>query len=194
MRSAMVLLVAAVLAAGCGVLGGDEEDVMAVWDLRDTRAVEAVGWPEDAGSAFETNSGEGLERILLPGDVTIEGDYRVNVDRQGGLLGRPHEDHIYSLSVTFSRRPVEEVADLAAEWGDRLGVEIDRIRAWAAANADGQDLGPGGATALSGRTTLGADGPSAQLATRAFTNGGAVLRILVTWPSIHEPSPSEAPS
>lgn len=192
MRPAMVLVLTTLMAVGCGVLDGDEEDVMAVWDLRETRAVESVGWPEEAGSAFEATTGDGLERIVLPGDVVVEGDYRVNVDRQGGLLGRPHEDQIYSMSITFSRRPVEEVAELAAEWGERLGVDIDRIRAWAAANADGLDLGPGGAAALSDWTTLGEDGPTAQLETQAFTNGEGVLRVLVTWPSIHEPSPSEA--
>lgn len=169
------------LLVGCGVLDGDEGDVMVAWDLRDTRAIEAVGWPEDAGSSFEATTGQGLERILLPGDVVVEGEFRVNPTRDGGLGGRPHDDQLRDVSVTFERESVEAVVDRARGYADALGVELGDIPAWAAANADGQDLSPGGTTARSEEAVL-PDGSIAYLRTRAFVHGDAVLRLIVFWP------------
>lgn len=49
------LPVAAILAVvaltSCAILPDGRQDVLAVWDLRDTRSVEAVGWPEEMGGA-----------------------------------------------------------------------------------------------------------------------------------------------
>lgn len=180
--SRVVAVVLAVLLAGCGVLDGDEEEVMAVWDLRDTRSVEAVGWPEDAGSSFEANSAQGLERILLPGDVVVEGEFRANPSRHGMPGVVPYGDELRSLVVTFERESVEEVMERARAHAEQLGgVDLDRLDAWASANADGQDQSAGGATALSGRATPESGGPSVQLETRAFPDGDALLRLLVSW-------------
>lgn len=56
-------IVVSLVVVACGAPNGGDSAV-AVWDLRETRSVEAVGWPEDVGSVFEARSEEGLERIL----------------------------------------------------------------------------------------------------------------------------------
>lgn len=89
-RTRIVMLGLLVLiGAACGNQTGDASVGLAVWDLRDTGSVEAVGWPDDAGSAFEARSEEGLERILLPDGVAIEGRFRANPSRDGGSRDQP---------------------------------------------------------------------------------------------------------
>ncbi len=181
MSRVLPLLVLAVMLSGCLVTGGNV-DVLSVWDLRDSPSTEAVGWPEDAGSAFEARSSQGLDRILLPGDHVVEGEFRANVSRDGGLYGRPYEDRLRSLTVTFEREAVDEVMERADAYAEELGMGLGRLSSWARANRGGQDTSPGGAMALSDRTTLGPGGPSVQMETRAFPSGDALLRLLVVWP------------
>lgn len=188
MRGLAKLVLVAALATGCAAVGGDQEDVMAVWDLRETRSVEAVGWPEDAGSMFEADTGQGLERILLPGDVVVEGEFRVNPSRDGGIGDQPYEDELRDLVVTFERESVAEVTERAREQAEQLQVGLGDVPAWSAANADGQDVGPGGAQARSDETVL-PDGAIAYLSTRAFPDGGAVLRLTVFWPGGSDDAP-----
>lgn len=176
-----LLFLAAVAASACGAVVGDEEEVMAVWDLRETRSVEAVGWPEDVGSAFEARSEEGLERILLSGGAVIEGNFRANVSRDGGLLGQPRDDELRSLTVTFEREPVDEALERAGGFAHQLDIELGGLPSWAARNRGGQDLGPGGAMDRSDERVL-PDGGVAHLSARAFANGGAVMRVEVYWP------------
>lgn len=179
MRRVAMLVLVGVFATACGVLDGDEEDVMAVWDLRETRSVEAVGWPEDAGETFEATTGQGLERILLPGGLTIDGTFRVNLLRAGGLAGEPHELVLQDLSVTFERESVEAVRARADAYADRLDLGPLGIPGWATANRASQD--PGNATSLSASTTLGDTPIVVQMETRAFLEGEAVLRVHVSW-------------
>lgn len=185
MRMVAVLALWAVVGAACGVVDGDEEDVMAVWDLRETRSVEAVGWPEDMGSMFEARSDEGLERILLAGGVVVEGTFRVNPARRGGIGDEPYADVLRFLGVTFEREPVDAVVERARGYAEQLGVGLGEIPGWAAHNRDEMDLSPGGATARSEETMLPGGGVG-HLSTRAFTNGGAVLRLSVSWPKVDE--------
>ena len=56
------VLVLALLLPGC-LRVGEEVDMQAIWDLRTTRDIEAVGWPGDMGSAFEATTGQGLEKM-----------------------------------------------------------------------------------------------------------------------------------
>lgn len=179
MRRVAMLALVGLFTTACGVLDGDEEDVMAVWDLRETRSVEAVGWPEDAVWAFEATTGQGLERILLPGGLTIDGAFRANVLRAEALAGEPDEQVLQDLSVTFEPEPMEAVRARADAYADRLDLGPGAIPGWATANRASQD--PGNATALSSSTTLGDTPIVVQLETRAFPEGDAVLRVHVSW-------------
>ena len=180
MSRVLSVLVLALLLPGC-LRVGEEVDMQAIWDLRTTRDIEAVGWPGDMGSAFEATTGQGLEKILLAGDVVVQGDFRVNPARDGGLYGRPYDDQLRSLSITFEPESVGEVMDRARAYADELDLALGDLPRWAMANSDGQDTSPGGATALSGTATL-PDGAEVQLATRAFPDGDALLRLVVVWP------------
>lgn len=180
MPRAVTVLVIALLLPGCLVMGEDV-DVLSVWDLRTTHDVDAVGWPEDMGSAFEANTAQGLDRVLLAGDVVVDGEFRVNPARDGGLYGRPYDEQLRSLAITFERESVGDVMDRARAYADELGVDLGDLPRWAMANSDRQDTSPGGATALSRTATL-PDGAEVQLATRAFPDGDALLRLLVVWP------------
>lgn len=182
MQTLATALMLLVLAAACGGAARDGEDVMSVWDLRETHSAEAVGWPDDAGSAFEARSEEGLEQILLPEGVAIEGRFRANPSRDGGLRDQPYEDHLRSLTVTFASEPVDDVLDRARHYAHQLHVELGDLAAWAARNRDGQDLGPGGASALSGRALLGEVELTAQLEAQSLGGGEGVLRVILVWP------------
>lgn len=186
LAAALMLLA---LAAACGGAAGGGEDEMAVWDLRETHSTEAVGWGEDAGSAFEARSEEGLERILLPEGVVIDGRFRANPSRDGGLRDQPHEDHLRSLTVTFASEPVDDVLDRARHYAQQFDVELGDLAGWAARNRDDQDLGPGGASALSGRAVLGEVELTAQLEAQSLGGGEGVLRVILVWPREAEDTP-----
>lgn len=175
------LMLFALVTAACGTAVSDSEGVMRMWDLRRTHSVEAVDWPDDAGSGFEVSSGQGLERILLPGDVVVTGDFRANPGRGGGLRGSPYDDRLSDLTITFAREPVGEVLERARLYARQFGLGLGDLPRWAEANAAGLALGAGGGSAMSERGRLEPEGPSAQLMTQAFPDGDAVLRVLIVW-------------
>lgn len=177
------LLLLTVLVGACSIeVGGGEDAVTSTWDLRDTRTIDAVGWPEASRdlSAFEATTDEGLERILLPDDVEVTGEFRANVSRDGGLAGRELEDEVRALVVTFDEEPVADVLARARTIAVSTGVDLAPITEWARTNAHGQATGSGAAQASTRTVPLG-EGASLSLSTRALPGGDGLLRLEVTW-------------
>lgn len=177
----LVALTALVALSACTVTnGGQDDDVLTTWDLRDSHAITDVGWPDSAAdlSAFEARTSEGLERILLPGDVEVTGDFRANASRAGGLAGRDLSDELRSLTVTFADEPIDDVLDRARAYGEPLGIDLSSIVDWAEANASGQATGAGEGLATSSTVDLD-DTTTLSLSTRARPFGEGLLRLEV---------------
>lgn len=169
-----IVVAAALVLALLGCQG--QEPTMTEWDLRSTPSIDAVGWPDGAGSAFETRD---VDRILLPGDIVVDGMIRASAARDGGL-GSPYEDVLRMVHVAFPRESPADVLARARDLADRLDLDLRELPAWAQRNADGVDTSPGGAQALSGRATLG-NGAIVTLTARAWASGEATLDMSIYW-------------
>lgn len=172
-RSILALLAMTLLATGCL----RQEARMTEWDLRETRSVDAVGWPDGAGSMFEDRE---VERILLPGDIVVEGMHPVRVSRDGGM-GEPYEDVIRILDLSYRHQSVQDALERARELAALFDLDLRDIPTWAARNDAGPYYQtPGGLSASSGQARL-ADGAVVSLSATVFTEGRATVRVTNYW-------------
>lgn len=179
--SQFVTLSAVMLLTACSVnLGGQDDEVLTTWDLRTSHAISDVGWPSSSGdlSAFEVRTSDGPSSILLPGEVEITGDFRVNASRAGGLAGRDLSKDLRSLTITFEDEPIDDVVDRARSYGEPLGIDLAPIMTWADDNANGQATGAGQGLAATQTVELD-DATTLSLSTRARPFGEGLLRIEV---------------
>ncbi|HEV2070775.1 MAG TPA: hypothetical protein VGR26_13360 [Acidimicrobiales bacterium] len=194
MRHLGVVLLLAVLLAGCTVTfeEGEQADqrketpVKPVWDLRDSHRIEDVGWPEDNDlSLYHVVANPGELKILLPAGVVVEPPPQRRFDV---IANRPFPreegvDHgvLEYLVVNYDREPVRDAARRAAELARQWGIDASEIAHWAARNADGVDLSPGGSMASTGSQRPTEDGPSLSIDARALSSGESYLSVTISW-------------
>jgi hypothetical protein len=179
------VVLAASLLTGCqfsidlGPASTSDGADMAVWDLTETNDVAAIGWPEDDRGVWERRSEDGLERILLPEGLVLEGFDRAEAERAGGF-GEPMSDGIRSMGVAYTNRTVPEVRDLAVDLANKIGDDPTNYTDWAGRNANGVDYSfPAANRGRGGSIPLGHI--SIALRTRAVGEERADLIVNLFW-------------
>jgi hypothetical protein len=151
------------------------------WDLRDSNDVEAIGWPSDRETPdWERRAEDGLERILLPEGLVLEGFDRANPSRLGGVAGIELSDRLDSMVVAYANRSIPEVRDLAVALAEEIGDDPGTYTSWAARNADEVDLSIDGSRGRGPSVPVGH--LSVTLQTRAADEDRASLYVTVFWP------------
>jgi hypothetical protein len=191
------IVLAALLLTGCqfsidvGPSSTSEGAEMAVWDLTETNDVAAIGWPEDHEERlWQRTADQGLERIVLPEGIVLEGFDRANPGRAGGIGGAPLADRFRDMVVAYSNRPVAEIRDIAIELAEEVGADPDIYVDWAARNAAGADYSaPAANRARTGSITIGH--LTLALDARAAAADRASLYVNLFWLSESAPDPDE---
>lgn len=175
----MMLAALALGSASCVLNAGGGDQVKPVWDLRNSRTMDDVGWPDGLDSdVYKADSPPGELRILLSEDLTIDGPFDVTASRS---LENPASRQIEDLIVNYDREPLARAVERADELVARWGLDGARLAEWAERNAGGRDHGPGGPTGQTATLRLGTDGPTISMRGRALGDGQAYLTVYVAW-------------
>ncbi len=86
-----------------------------------------------------------------------------------------------NIVVNYPREPLSDAARRAATLAQRWGLDGSRLAEWAARNANGQDLSPGGTQAHTPPRRLEEGGPTLDINARALPDGRAYLSVTVSW-------------
>ena len=124
MRHALVTVVACAAAAAAGCSDGE---TTVDWDLRQSRSLDAVGWPQSSRDLTATEvRPEGPLRIRLPGGQTVTAAdgvvRRISLERDG--------DRVITVALTSDFRTNPQAAELARRWARQFRLPTEKVDAW----------------------------------------------------------------